>query len=1451
MKRWQTTPGVYRYIGLAGVLVMLLAVSMTTAFARNLSSTPKADLASIVNAPMRGAGHPVVPRTQDAYLFIAPGAAGNCPAPTNGGTTDLGCRFVLDLWLNGGTNSDLTAQQSYIQFSRDFLVNANVSSLGSSCVPTGTVTGDVSTFDAVLQNEVCNGPSNCTFRGVNIAPGSLAFASGALTNCPDGCSGNFRVAQIGLCAVASGQAQLHWQFSPPAPATRDTEIVTLAGELVHNPALFTDYAINVFSPNGTSTPTNTAVPSNTPTFTVTRTPVVGTATPTNTPLCGLVWNIVNNPQPGADSNILRKAAVVSADNVWAVGTYSNGGQNQPLVEHWNGTQWTAVAVPTPTGGNGGAFWNVEKISSNDVWAVGYYFDNTGTHRTLAEHWDGTQWNIVSTPNIGTGLNDLNGISALSSTDIWAVGLACGGFGCGTNSNQTLAMHWDGTSWTLSTSPNPSFSNLLYGVTTVAPNDVWAVGYYGSCYSCAGNNLIVHWNGSTWSNVPAPNFGGSTNSLYSVKAIAANDVWAVGHYNDGINWHTVTLHYDGTQWSLVASPSVGSSELYGISVLSSNDIWAVGSGNSQSQPLTLHWNGAGWTVVPSANPANHPTDLWGVAAVSSSDVWAVGYAGSQSLIERYYELCPPVSTGTPTNSRTPTPSATSTVTSSPTSTPVCVTGWSIENSPNVGSSSNYLSRIAVVSAADIWIVGRYNNGAADQTMTLHWNGTAWSVVPSPNASAGNNYLQGAVALSSTNVWAVGYYNSGNINHTLIEHWDGSAWSIVSSPNVGAGTNQLESVSAVSATDVWAVGHYYNSALGTNQTLIVHFDGSSWTVTASPNTGNGSNDMYAVKAVAANDVWATDNYRSGGTDNTAFLHWNGTVWNLVSAPTGPSSYLFGLAAVSASDIWAVGYTGTGATQTLTLHYNGTNWNVVPSPNPGSFFNYLYGVSPLSSTDVWAVGYSGGGGTYQTMTLHWNGTAWSVVPSPNGGTNYNYLYDVVAISPNQIYALGEAANSNGIYRTLLLKYTGACGSPTLTATPTNTQVPSTNTPTPTRTGTSTATSTPTATVTDTPTNTPIPATETATATASPTSIDTSTATSTLTNTPTNTVAVVTNTPTNTSTNTPVRMTRTPTVTPIGTPCDACNLYFADATISCNPDGTVHWHAVIRNNGSCAVTTNYKVQLQTRQGYAGRFQAVQVTRYSGVSFQPGDTQLDGDFCYNPLNNQATFENFYIALNNTAQRCNADHLSNFIDVCQPTNTCNPGPAFSDVNTNDTFANGLTVISQAGAVSGYSDGTFRPGNTTTRSQLAKIAAIAFNLPLTAGASERHFADVSADSAFYAYVEAAYSNGLISGYSDGTFRPYADVTRGQVAKIVVQAAGYNLLNPASATFSDVAAGSTYFNYVETAYAHGVLSGYSDGQFRVNAPATRGQIAKFMNGVLSMQEAKLPWGAHGKPSSLGNR
>ncbi len=211
-----------------------------------------------------------------------------------------------------------------------------------------------------------------------------------------------------------------------------------------------------------------------------------------------------------------------------------------------------------------------------------------------------------------------------------------------------------------------------------------------------------------------------------------------------------------------------------------------------------------------------------------------------------------------------------------------------------------------------------------------------------------------------------------------------------------------------------------------------------------------------------------------------------------------------------------------------------------------------------------------------------------------------------------------------------------------------------------------------------------------------------------------------------------------------------------------------------------------------------------------------------------------------------------------PTATATPCTAqFSDVqDTSAYYYTAVYYLACRGVVGGYSDGTYRPFNNTTRGQMAKIVVLAYRLPIqTPAAGGYTFADAQPGSTFYAYIETAAARHIISGYPcggtnpqtgiaetcDGANRPYYRpgnfVSRGQLTKIVVIAAtqvqGWAVLNPTTPTFTDVPPGSTFYEYIETAVCHGVLGGYNDGTFRPGNNAFRGQIAKIVTNAVTDQ------------------
>lgn len=169
--------------------------------------------------------------------------------------------------------------------------------------------------------------------------------------------------------------------------------------------------------------------------------------------------------------------------------------------------------------------------------------------------------------------------------------------------------------------------------------------------------------------------------------------------------------------------------------------------------------------------------------------------------------------------------------------------------------------------------------------------------------------------------------------------------------------------------------------------------------------------------------------------------------------------------------------------------------------------------------------------------------------------------------------------------------------------------------------------------------------------------------------------------------------------------------------------------------------------------------------------------------------------------------------------------SFSDVQASDYFYDGLRYLYCGGAVSGYSDNTFRPGNNATRGQVSKMVVLAEGWPLL-NPAQPSFVDVPGGSVYFAYVETAKARGVIGGYSDGTFRLNDNVSRGQLAKIVALAQGWSLSNPPSPTFSDVSPDSAFYPYIEAASSRGIIGGYSDGTFKPGNLATRGQICKVL-------------------------
>jgi CARDB len=374
---------------------------------------------------------------------------------------------------------------------------------------------------------------------------------------------------------------------------------------------------------------------------------------------GPAWSIVTSPN-NATQNYLSGVTCASASDCWAVGYYTHGDAgsvHQTLIEHWNGAAWSIVTSPNNATSENyleNYLSGVTCASASDCWAVGSYFDyGENTSHMLIEHWNGTTWSIVTSPNASTTeSNDLRGVTCTSASDCWAVG----SYVTGTSSRHTLVEHWNGTAWSIVTSPNTGglnflSLNFLSNVTCSSASDCWAVGYHAGLSvfrrPLPHATLIERWNGTAWSIVTSPNTSTteSYNQLSDVTCTSASDCWAVG---------SPIEHWNGTAWSIVTSPNTSATQhnlLNNVTCTSASDCWAVGfffTGGNSVHTLVEHWNGAAWSIVTSPNTgATQDNYLNGVTCTSASDCWAVGdYFDSgdnayHTLIERYSSIVPSV------------------------------------------------------------------------------------------------------------------------------------------------------------------------------------------------------------------------------------------------------------------------------------------------------------------------------------------------------------------------------------------------------------------------------------------------------------------------------------------------------------------------------------------------------------------------------------------------------------------------------------------------------------------------------------------------------------------------------------------------------------------------------------------------------------------------------------------
>jgi hypothetical protein len=233
-----------------------------------------------------------------------------------------------------------------------------------------------------------------------------------------------------------------------------------------------------------------------------------------------------------------------------------------------------------------------------------------------------------------------------------------------------------------------------------------------------------------------------------------------------------------------------------------------------------------------------------------------------------------------------------------------------------------------------------------------------------------------------------------------------WRIVSSPNPDGHRSTLVAVDAISSRDVWAVGSTGEPEADrpTGQALVEHWDGRKWRAIEAARGGARASELFGVAAVGANDVWAVGQSRTASTTQPLIEHWDGQRWTQIASPMiGREAWLASVAATSSGDVWAVGATWTPQeeSQPLIEHWDGRSWTIVPSADLGQDDGSLAGVAAISPAKAWAVGRR----HYSPLIEEWDGSHWRAVPDRDWNADTSFS-DVTAISPTNVWAVGYVA-------------------------------------------------------------------------------------------------------------------------------------------------------------------------------------------------------------------------------------------------------------------------------------------------------------------------------------------------------------------------------------------------------------------------------------------------------------
>ena len=620
---------------------------------------------------------------------------------------------------------------------------------------------------------------------------------------------------------------------------------------------------------------------------------------------GTKWSIQATPSPPRGG--FSAVSCTSASACTAVGASSAG----TLAESWNGTKWTVQATPNPPSG-GGFLSGVSCTSASACTAVGATNPFTPNATTLAERWNGTSWSLQATPNPSQGGGELLSVSCASAS-------ACTATGNSTNSSGvsvTLAAQWNGASWSLKPTPSPAGSPFSYlnSVACTSPSACTAVGAYQTS-SGAFRTLAARWNGNAWHRQATPSPTGSS-VLIGVACASGTACTAVGYTPAAQTPAAVAEGWNGSAWAVeaaVSPPGAASSNFNAVSCIAPSACIAVGGTTSRTRAqvsLAERWDGHSWRIQPIRSPAVGG-NLFGVSCTSASACTAVGASdpftpNAKTLAERWNG-----------------------------------TRWSIQATPNpAGAVVTALLGVSCTSRSSCMAAGTEFNssGAPVGIFSERWDGVRWHLqtAPMPTGSPGSLFT-GVACTSPSACTAVGFRtdSSGNPVATLAERWNGTGWSIQPTPNPAPG-GLLAAVSCTSASACTAVGNLNGTAHAGSTTLVERWNGTTWAVQPTRKLSAGQGSFFNAVACRAGACTAVGLYLTNSGPLTLAERWTGAGWRIQAAPTPSQAYDMAPPAVACPTVTACIAVGGYATNTPNLTFaeqwagDGPN---APLPGSGS--------------------------------------------------------------------------------------------------------------------------------------------------------------------------------------------------------------------------------------------------------------------------------------------------------------------------------------------------------------------------------------------------------------------------------------------------------------------------------------------------------------------------------------